>query len=328
MNIVYTFNDKFVPQVAASICSICENNRSEQITFYLIVDDLTKDNQHKLTDFIKSYNQELEIIQIGDIREHFDFNFDTTGWNPVIVTRLLLDRFLPKKVKKVLYLDGDTIVRDNLSDLYNINMHGAVIGAGIEPTVNQKHKDTLLDTKSFYYNSGVLLIDLRKWRSEHISKKLTDYYRAHGGKLLAPDQDAINGTLEGKIYTLPPKYNFFNIYNQYTYNFIRKLVSPIEYFSKSEYNESLQNPVIIHYLGEERPWRAGSTHKYRSDYKKYLALTPWKDTPDDSGWRIYFACWSVFNVITKPFPALRYKIITSLIPLFLKLRTKPNQIRK
>lgn len=324
MNIVYTFNNNFVPQVAAGICSICENNRNEKITFYLIADDLSPENHQKLKDFVKSYHQDVKIIEIGDIRKHFDFDFDASGWNPVVVTRLLLDKFLPSTVDRVLYLDGDTIVRGNLSELYQTDMGRSVIGAGAEPTVDRARKNTLVGPKNLYYNSGVLLINMKKWRKEHTGKKILEYYRARDGKLFAPDQDAINGALAGEIYTLAPKYNFFNIYTQYPYQFLRKMVQPAEYFSAKEFAESVKNPIIIHYLGEERPWRVGSTHKYRDDYKKYLEKTPWHNTPDEEGWRVYFACWKIFNTITKPFPALRYRIITSLIPLFIKLRTKQN----
>lgn len=325
MNIVYTFNDKFVPQVAAGICSICENNQDEKITFYLIADGLSLENHQKLKDFVKSYHQDIKIIEIGDIRKYFDFDFDASGWSPVVVTRLLLDKFLPNAVNRVLYLDGDTIVRGNLSNLYYTDMGESVIGAGAEPTINRVRKDTLVGPKSLYYNSGVLLINMKKWRKEHTGKKILDFYRAHDGRLFAPDQDAINGALAGEIYTLSPKYNFFNIYTQYPYKFLKKLVAPAKYFSEQEYRDSVKNPIIVHYLGEERPWRAGSTHKYKDDYKKYFEKTPWHDVPDEEGWRIYFVCWNIFNAITKPFPALRYKVITSLIPLFIKLRAKQNR---
>lgn len=48
---------------------------------------------------------------MGDIKQYFDFEFDTTGWNSIVLARLVLDKFLPEDMEKVLYLDGDTIVR-------------------------------------------------------------------------------------------------------------------------------------------------------------------------------------------------------------------------
>lgn len=327
MNIVYTLNDQFVPQVAASMCSVCANNRSTRITFYLIVDGVSIANQEKLQKFIALYGQKLNLIPIKDLRQYFDFDFDTTGWNTIVLARLVLDKLLPRNVKRVLYLDGDTIVRGDLAELYRTDMGQSVIAAGLEPTASQTRKQTL-GIKGAYYNAGVLLIDLEKWRAEKTGRKILDYYAEHNGKLFANDQDAINGALKGEIYPLLPKYNFCNIYTQYPYRFLRKLVAPAEYFSEMEFNDSVKDPIIIHYLGEERPWRAGNRHQYRADYKKYLAKTPWKNTPDERGWQMYFVCWWLFNWLTKPFPALRYKVITSLIPAFINLRARKNRQSK
>lgn len=324
INIVYTLNDKFVPQVAAGICSVCENNKDQEITFYLISDGITEQNQQKLKEFVESYGQKIDIIEIGDLGKYIDFDFDTTGWNSIVLARLVLDKLLPSTVDRVLYLDGDTIVRGDLRDLYDTDMGKSVIGASIEPTANKKHK-TSLDIEGAYYNAGVLLINMKKWRKEKTGQKILDFYEKHEGKLFANDQDAINGALKGEIYTLLPKYNFCNIYTQYPHRYLKRLVAPAEYFSLAAFEDSVKNPAIIHYLGEERPWRAGNTHKYRDDYKKYLAMTPWQDMPDEAGWNTYFLCWRVFNTVTKPFPALRYKIIDSLIPFVLRLRAKQNK---
>ena len=179
--------------------------------------------------------------------------------------------------------------------------------------------------KYSYFNAGVLLIDLEKWRNINAGKIILDYYKANNGRLFANDQDAINGALVGKIYTLLPKYNFYNIFYQYPYKFLKRMMEPVKYISENDFNECVKNPIIIHYLGEERPWRAGNHHKYKNDYIKYLSKTPWKETDNEKGWNLYFICWYIFNFITKPFPTLRYKIINSLIPFFMKIRSKKNK---
>ena len=98
INIIYTLNDKFVPQVAAGICSVCENNKSAKITFYLISDGITEQNQQKLRDFVKTYGQDANIIEIGDLSKYIDFDFDTTGWNSIVLARLVLDKLDRKSV--------------------------------------------------------------------------------------------------------------------------------------------------------------------------------------------------------------------------------------
>lgn len=329
MNILYTLNDKFVPQVAGGICSICENNKDvDDINFYLISKGISEKNKKELEKFVKKYNRNIEIKELGNIKEYFDFEFDTTGWNSIVLARLILDKFLPEDVDKVLYLDGDTIVRGELKELWNTNLEDYILAASIEPTVDRERKMNLGLEYLPYYNAGVLLINLKKWREENVGKVILDFYKEHNGKLFANDQDAINGALAGKIYTVSPKYNFYNIFYQYPYKFLEKLMKPVEYIGEETFDKAKENPTIIHYLGEERPWRKGNRHKYKKDYIKYLDKTPWKGQNFEDGWRLYFICWDIFNILTKPFPGLRYKIINSLIPICMKIRAKKLKIKK
>lgn len=173
-----------------------------------------------------------------------------------------------------------------------------------------------------YVNAGVLLIDLKLWREQAVGRKILQFYCKNNGKLPANDQDAINGTLKENIYYLKPEYNFYNIYWFYPYKVLKKLMGNTEYYSKNIVENAKKHPIIIHYLGEERPWRAGNHHPYKSDYYRYLRLTPWKDEKDEEGWKIYFILWDIFNFVMKPFPEVRYKIINSLIPQFMKWRKK------
>lgn len=326
MNILYTLNDKFVPQVAAGICSVCENNKEEkELTFYLISKEITDENKEKLISFGREYKRDVIIKELGDIKQYFDFEFDTTGWNSVVLARLVLDKFLPQNVERILYLDGDTIVRNSLNELWNTNLGDNILAASIEPTVDKQRKINLGLNYKNYYNSGVLLIDLKKWRDMEIGKKVLEYYKNNSDKIFAPDQDAINGSLANEIYALSPKYNFFNIFYQYSYSFLVKLMKPAKYIEKEVFEDAVKNPTIIHYLGEERPWRIGNHHRYKKDYLYYLNKTPWENQGLEKGWKFYFICWDIFNFVTKPFPGLRYKIINALIPAFINKRSQNNK---
>lgn len=323
MNILYTVNDKFVPQAATGICSVCENNRElEEIHFYVFSSGITPQNKIGLQQLAKIYERDITIIEIKDIQEYLDFEFDTLGWNRVILARLFMSKILPESVERILYMDGDTIVRGSLKELWELDLKGKTLGMSIEPTANHRRKNELGLEKNYYYNSGVLLVDLKRWRQIKAEEQIMDFYKKKNGNLFAADQDAINGALKDEICPILPKYNFCNIYYQYPYWFLCKLVKPLEYISESQFEESLNNPVIVHFLGEERPWRRWNSHRYQSDYKKYLEMTAWKDSPMEEGWRLYFFCWKVFNVFTKPFPQLRYSVIDHLIPYFMKYRTR------
>lgn len=323
MNIFYTADDNFTAQLGSGICSVCENNRAvDEIHFYIGALHITSNHQQALADLAKRYGRTVTIVPLDDLRTSLGFDFDTLGWSEVVLARLLVDRLLPSSVDRILYLDGDTIVRSDLTDLWNTDLKGCVLGASIEPTVNRARKEALGLTGQHYFNSGVLLIDLKRWREEQTGAQILDYYRQKGGALFAPDQDAINGALAGHIYALSPKYNFYNIFWYYPYRTLCKLEAPAKYFPKSVLDDARKDPAIIHYLGEDRPWRRGNTHRYTADYQHYLSLTPWKDTPMEDGWQTYFFCYKLFLTVLKPFPMLRYHIIDALIPAFMRYRKR------
>lgn len=329
MNILYTTDSKFLPQVAASMCSIMENNRHEpDLHFYILGLQISDDALAPLIQFTAAYHRTFTHIPLNNIQSYYPFVIDTSGWHPIVLARLIIDKLLPKEVTRVIYLDGDTIVRGSLSALYNTDMHGAPIGGCQEATYSKSNLEALQLSGTPYINAGVLLIDLEVWRKEKTGDAIIAYYAAHSGRLFANDQDAINGALNSRLYLLPLSYNYCNSYDYYTYAALKKMAAPAPFVNESDYRSYVQNPIIIHYLGEERPWRAGNRHRYGADYLHYLSLTPYKDTPMETGWETYFKVFSVFNALTKPFPLLRHRLITGLIPLFMQFRRRMMAAKK
>lgn len=321
MEILLTINNGYAPQAAACIASVCANNKAiKQISFFIITDSLESANEAKLKSVASKFKRSLSVIPIGDIYDYFDRDFDTAGWNEIILARILMARFLPSSVNRILYLDGDTIVRGSLQELWDTELGDNYVGGVIEPTTSRKRREQLGIGSYIYINSGVLLVDLSKWRADRAEDKILSFIMTHKETIVAGDQDALNGALWDRILPLSPKYNYCNTFYFYPYKTIARLVKPAEYYSEKRYQEEVSEPVIIHFLGEERPWREGNTHRFSSEYEYYLSLTPYAGTPKEQGWHLYFKCWSIFNTLTRPFPALRYKIISGLIPLFLSFR--------
>ena len=328
MNLFYTINDAFVPQLGAAICSVCENNRDcPEITFFIGALDVTEEHRRQLEELTERYGREIRFIPIDNLRERFGFGFDTLGWNEIVLARLLIDKLLPGETERVLYLDGDTIVTGSLRELWETDLGGRVLAASAEPTANRERKKQLGLEGQPYFNSGVLLIDLKKWREEDSGRQILAYYEKTGGKLFAPDQDAINGALRGQIALLSPKYNWCNIYWDYPYRTLKKIYRPAEYISEEAFRDAQRDPRIIHYLGEDRPWRRGNTHRYAGQFERYLAMTPWKDMPQETGWEIFLRLYGVFRTVLKPFPMARYRIIDGLIPAVMKARKRQRTRR-
>ncbi len=321
MNILLTIDDNFVPQLAANICSVCENNQDiEDISFYIFDNGISDSNKQLLDAFVLSYKRSISFISIVGFMDTIGFRFDTTGWNEIVLARLLMSRFLPEELEKVLYLDGDTIVRGSLKELWDTDLEGFTLGAVVEPTANKERRKKLEIEQFPYYNAGVLLVNLSNWRRSNAESRILSYCARNSDKLFANDQDAINVVLKDEIRALSPSYNFSNVFTYYPFKTLNKLMPG--FCDEETFFEAKSNPCVIHYLGEERPWRKGSTHAYKLDYDYYLSKTPWNKTPKEDGWKFYFVVWRIFNLATKPFPSVRFAIMDTLIPFFIKQRSK------
>lgn len=323
MNVLFAIDDNFAPQLSTTIISLCENNRdAEDIHLYVLGMGLAEQTIANLAGLVQRYGRELDVIDAGNFMESFD-GFDTGGWNQVVLARLLMGSYLPESVHRVIYLDADMIVVDTLRPLWETELApGKVLGAVIEATIDDGRLQMLNLTDSWYFNAGMLLVDLDRWRAEDCERRLVEYCRLNRDHLTANDQDAISGELKGQIQPVPVSYNWGNTYEFYPYRFLKKLMDPVPYYPKDEYEYAVAHPAVVHFWGEDKPWREGSTHTFAPDYDRYLSMGPYAGTPKVQGWTGYFKAWKAFNVLTHPFPGLRYRIITALVPKMLARRAK------
>ncbi len=328
MNIFYTIDANFVPQLAVGIVSVCENNRDlADIHFYVGALRVPEEAQQTLAELAGRYGRSIDFIEIGDLRSRIGFDFDTYSWNDVIIARLLLDQLLPESVHRVLYMDSDTVVCGSLKHLEELDLRGHVLAASIEATMNRRRRRLLGLGTHPYVNSGVLLVDVDAWRREEAGRKVLDFYRGKAGAFFCPDQDAINGALAGRILIISPKYNFFTQCWYYPYRVLKRLCAPAPFVPEKVYDEACAHPAVIHYLGEVRPWRIGNGHKYEHLYHEYLAMTPYADQAMEDGWQTYFKFYNAFLKVLGPFPYLRYWITDTGLPLLMKWKTMVRRRR-
>ncbi len=162
MNIVYTSDDNFVPQTCTGMVSVMENNKDSSIHFYILSKNIKPNHKQMITALASHYGQQVDLIDLPSTEELCGKSIDTGGWNNIVLSRLFLNTLLPEDVDKVLYMDGDTIVRKGLIDLYNTDISNYTLAAVIEPTVPGYRKEELgLSKDANYYNAGVLLINLK-----------------------------------------------------------------------------------------------------------------------------------------------------------------------
>ncbi|KAL8035234.1 hypothetical protein ABFX02_12G084100 [Erythranthe guttata] len=105
---------------------------------------------------------------------------------PLNYARIYLADLLPQSVGRIIYLDSDLIVVDDIAKLWRINLNSHVLGAPEYCHANFSHyftpkfwsnsnpffSTTFRNRKPCYFNTGVMVIDLVKWRSHRFTRKL------------------------------------------------------------------------------------------------------------------------------------------------------------
>lgn len=182
-----------------------------------------------------------------------------------IFTRLWVADFFDATVDRVLYLDSDMVIVESLDPLWETSLQGKTIGAVSIPG-STRCATFGIPQAAGYFNSGVLLIDLSRWRLTHAFDRLMAYIQANHDKLIDPDQDALNAVLYDDRFPLGYEWN---------------VISPFYFpyhdlgLASVEVERVREQARIIHFNGASKPWSYFSRHPRRRDYFHYLRLTPW-----------------------------------------------------
>ena len=161
--------------------------------------------------------------------------------------RLLLPEILPE-YDSIVYIDCDVIVRQDVGRLWQEsdlgdNYMAAVFEAPIEQQA-ERFRALGCDPQR-YFNSGFLIMNLKKMREEKVSEQLLEACRVT--YLEFPDQDSLNQVCQGRVLPLSPVYNSIRTFfiPKYKADFVRQ-------YSKELWDE-VQRCGTIHYTGG-KPW--------------------------------------------------------------------------
>ena len=215
-----------------------------------------------------------------DVAWHRDDSDDLrglTGKNHVSAAaylRLLIPRMVPGD--RALYLDSDLVVQRDLSDLWETDLEGATVGAVRDeqiPTLGAAGLPRAPENaQAAYFNSGVLLMDLRAWRSRSVSERVLADLRAYGDQYRMTDQDALNESLSGDWRALDPRWN-------------------VQVFRSAQAAAPLPSgeAFILHYTTGSKPWthvsRVHATRAYHAAWHRELRASGMVG-PSGRAWRL------------------------------------------
>ena len=224
-------DNNYAPFVATTIASIC-NNTSSLCNFYILDGGISSENRNKIIALKSLFrNLSIEFIKI-DINNIFKDVIAKSYITLSAFNRLLIPQLVPK-ITKAIYLDVDIIAFGDIKTLYQEDLQDYIIGAvpdqGAPELLAYTKKQIDINEKSIYFNSGVLLIDCRKWRENVHIDELLSIEKKYRERRLHNDQDVLNKFFENNYKILDYRYNVMF---------------------------DAQNIVLRHYTSQIKPWQA------------------------------------------------------------------------
>lgn len=141
--------------------------------------------------------------------------------------------------------------------------------AVVEPEFN-RHGEIKIAKTSKYFNSGVMLINLKLWRENKVSEKALDYLVEMSSRIKLHDQDAFNAVLVDKAWLPLPNY-----WNQRTSKY--QLMDSFKLSNENIFSERENELAILHYTGYSKPWHYLSIQPFSDVYERYLRKSRWKN---------------------------------------------------
>ena len=270
INVLCSTDNNFAQHCAVMATSLLRQTESPVI-IHVIESKLSTDNQQKLKETITANGGEIIFHHVGEnyaklLQVHDGSAVSDAAYYRFYVTTLIED----ESIEKILYLDCDIVVMDDVARLFQIDMTDYPIAA-VRDIVNPANEKQMFGIsfsyRDRYFNSGVLLINLKLWRQNRYQEQLIVKARQINS-FIFPDQDPLNAVFRNKWLELPPWWNRFSVV-RYQDVFFR---------TKSDELRYIYSPSIIHYANNiARPWMDMIFVPWGKKYDEILAKTLWND---------------------------------------------------
>jgi lipopolysaccharide biosynthesis glycosyltransferase len=230
---------------------------------------------------------------------------------------LFVPDIMPERFDKAIFLDCDILVEKDLEQLWQEKMDGHALLAVRDfliPCVSSpggvvKYKELGLLPESPYFNAGVLVMNLERWRTEKISRKAFNYLRGFIDYLNFRDQEGLNAVLAGKWGMLDPRWNVASSILSYE----RWIESEFKEEIRSMEGNLIQNPYIWHFIGPNKPWHLNCKHPAKAKWRYYLEKIRWFSPIEDKTVKVNFKKRSQNNFKVKMIPETK---VTIQIPTY------------
>lgn len=271
LNILVALNANYLFPLKVMLKSLFDNNQEAHFTVYMMYSEMTEDDLSGLESFLSTEGHrfvplyiEPDVFSRATVLKHFTSE---------MYYRLIAWRYLPAHVDRILYLDPDIIVLNPIADFYHKPFRDAwfiasehEFSAKIALPFNRLRLKT--PKAKGYYNTGVLLMNMRKLREEQSIENILAFISENRHKLLLPDQDVFNALYWDKI--IPVSFCYYN-YDARYYELAKRTVKN----QAGDLDWIRKNTVFIHYCGKQKPWQKNYKGDLGVFFRQYAERLPY-----------------------------------------------------
>ncbi|OON96067.1 MAG: hypothetical protein ATN31_10220 [Candidatus Epulonipiscioides saccharophilum] len=283
--ILFCFDNNFIIPAAATIMSLINTSTDEnQYDIICFNKNLAQTNKDLLSRLTKEKNNiSLRFYDIGFIMSNYPSPHlrENIPWSIDVYSKFLIFEILAS-YNKVLYLDTDLILMDDISYLLNLDLTGYYLAACPDLGIisnsskmpwmyNYLTKKINLTNEFIYTNAGVSLFNIQEIINDQINfgdNLLQTLFDTAKQLHLAQEQDIINELFHKKTYYLDLNWNIYSFLGTSKNTISKKLYK--EWLPEYLYKQciaAIQNPKIIHYVADGKPW----------NYPDYALANYWWD---------------------------------------------------
>lgn len=183
VHVAITLDIEYLRGSIAAVHSILQHSMCpENIFFHFLVSESNLENLISST--FSQLNFKVYFFNPNLVRTLISSSVRQALEQPLNYARNYLSDLLPACVHRVIYLDSDLVLVDDVSKLWSTNLGKKTIGAPEYCHANftnyftkcfwlkNRYSRTFSGRKPCYFNTGVMVIDLKKWRKIGYTKRL------------------------------------------------------------------------------------------------------------------------------------------------------------
>lgn len=220
----------------------------------------------------------IDTTEFSKYREDAYFSLNTYA-------RLSLAQVLPPELPRILYVDGDMLFICDIAQLWEMDLHGHLVGAVQDPVAGIVGKSPQMmhwqewdvPAGTPIFNAGLMLLDMEKCREVHLFDQAVQIAREYPERMRWHDQDALNHVVGGQFEPLDLAWNVMP--HLYYPPHCSEVV-----FEKSQVDYAIGHAKALHFSGGNRPWKGPGRHWREAEFYRYLYRTAWRCDVDCAPW--------------------------------------------